>query len=71
MIEAMEACSIAWTASSWPRQSSFHMTRHWFTMEYGAASQHAETIEDVLQLGAAQELVARGVLAADLLEGPR
>jgi hypothetical protein len=71
MIEAMEACSIAWTASSWPRQSSFHMTRHWFTMEHGAASQHAETIEDVLQLGAAQELVARGVLAADLLEGPR
>src|SRR5580704_10734672 len=40
-------------------------------MQCGAASQRAETIEDVLQLGAAQELVARGVLAADLLEGPR
>ena len=22
----------------------FHMTRYWFTMQYGAASQHAETI---------------------------
>src|ERR1700730_2908695 len=40
-------------------------------MYYGVTSQHAETIEDVLQLGAAQELVTRGVLAADLLEGPR
>ena len=48
-----------------------HMTRYWFTTQYGAASQHAETIEDVLQLGTAQELVTRGVLAADLLEGPR
>src|SRR3984957_15614345 len=45
-----------------------HMTRYWFTTQYGAASQHAETIEDVLQLGTAQELVTRGVLAADLLE---